>query len=270
MTIINKAPVMGEFIEIQGLRKTFHGRNGDFAVLKGIDLSVSRGDIFGIVGFSGAGKTTLLRCLNQLETPDAGSVTIGGSVITALKTRDLEHRRRKIGVIFQQFNLLDSRTVLGNAAYPLEIAGMKHEQVKKRVMAILEMVGLADKRDLFPGQLSGGQKQRVGIARALANEPDILLSDEATSSLDPLTALSILDLLIDINRKLKLTIILVTHQLEVVRYACNNMAVLQDGLIAESGSVKSVFLNPRSETARLFMKINRDLSNREWQEGGGI
>jgi D-methionine transport system ATP-binding protein len=261
---------MGEFIEIRGLCKTFRGRNGDFAVLKGIDLTVRKGDIYGIVGFSGAGKTTLLRCVNQLETPDAGSVTVGGAAITALHTRELEQRRRKIGVIFQQFNLLDSRTVLGNVAFPLEIAGVKRDRAQSRVMEILELVGLADKRDSFPGQLSGGQKQRVGIARALANEPDILLSDEATSSLDPLTALSILDLLIDINKKLNLTIVLVTHQLEVVRYACNNMAVLEDGLIAETGSVKSVFLNPKSKTAQLFMKINRDLSNREWQEGGGI
>ncbi|MDR0637825.1 MAG: ATP-binding cassette domain-containing protein [Spirochaetaceae bacterium] len=259
---------MDEFIRIRDLRKTFRGRSGDFSVLKGIDLSVCKGDIFGIVGFSGSGKTTLLRCLNQLEKPDRGSVSIGDVEITALRNRELEERRRKIGVIFQQFNLLDSRTVLGNVAYPLEIAGLKRGQVKTRVLEILELVGLADKRDFFPGQLSGGQKQRVGIARALANEPDILLSDEATSSLDPLTALSILDLLIDINRKLKLTIILVTHQLEVVRYACNNMAVLEDGLIAETGSVKSVFLNPKSETAKLFMKINRDLSSREWQEGG--
>jgi D-methionine transport system ATP-binding protein len=261
---------VSKFIEIRELRKTFHGRNGDFAVLKGIDLAIAQGDIFGIVGFSGAGKTTLLRCLNRLETPDSGSVTVGGVVITALKARELEQRRRRIGVIFQQFNLLDSRTVLGNVAFPLEIAGMKRNQVKTRVMEILELVGLADKRDSFPGQLSGGEKQRVGIARALANEPDILLSDEATSSLDPRTALSILDLLIAINKKLNLTIILVTHQLEVVRYACHNMAVLQDGLIAEAGSVKSVFLNPKSETAQLFMKINRDLSSREWQEGGGI
>ncbi|GAB6390749.1 MAG: methionine import ATP-binding protein MetN [Treponematales bacterium] len=261
---------MGEFIEIAGLRKTFHSRNRDFAVLKGIDLAIRKGDIFGIVGFSGAGKTTLLRCLNRLENPDAGSVTIGGVEITALETGELETRRRKIGVIFQQFNLLDSRTAAGNVAFPLEIARVPKERTQSRVREILELVGLADKGDFYPGQLSGGQKQRVGIARALANEPDILLSDEATSALDPLTSLSILDLLIDINRKLGLTIVLITHQLEVVRYACTNMAVLEDGRIAESGSVRSVFSNPKSETARLFLKINRDLSNKDWQEGGGI
>jgi D-methionine transport system ATP-binding protein len=258
------------FIQIEGLRKTFRGGERDFAVLKGIDLAIEKGDVFGIVGFSGAGKTTLLRCLNRLETPDSGTVSIGNVMITVLERRELNLRRQKIGVIFQQFNLLDSRTVFGNVAYPLEIAGLKRGQVKSRVMDILELVGLHDKAGCYPGQLSGGQKQRVGIARALTNEPDILLSDEATSALDPLTSLSILDLLIDINGKLGLTIVLVTHQLEVVRYACVNMAVLEDGRIAERGSVKSVFLNPKSETARLFMKINRDLSSREWHDGDGI
>jgi D-methionine transport system ATP-binding protein len=258
------------FIKIQSLKKTFHGRTGVFEVLKGIDLAVGKGDIFGIVGFSGAGKTTLLRCLNRLENPDEGIVSIGGIVLTDLNSRELNIRRQKMGVIFQQFNLLDSRTVFGNVAFPLEIAGLRSGQAKKRVMEILELVGLRDKSDFFPGQLSGGQKQRVGIARALANEPEILLSDEATSALDPLTSLSILDLLIDINKKLGLTIVLVTHQLEVVRYACNNMAVLEDGRIVETGSVKKVFLDPKSETARLFMKINRDISTREWQGGDGI
>ncbi|MHB9291064.1 D-methionine transport system ATP-binding protein [Hollandina sp. SP2] len=258
------------FIRIQGLRKTFRSREKKFAVLRGIDLVIEKGDVFGIVGFSGAGKTTLLRCLNRLETPDSGTISIGNVMITALERRELNLRRQKIGVIFQQFNLLDSRTVFGNVAYPLEIAGVKQGQVKSRVMAILELVGLSDKVDCYPGQLSGGQQQRVGIARALAVDPDILLSDEATSALDPLTSLSILDLLIDINRKLGLTIVLVTHQLEVVRYACANMAVLENGRIVEKGSVKSVFLNPKSETARLFMKINRDFSSREWQEGDGI
>jgi D-methionine transport system ATP-binding protein len=258
------------FIRIQGLKKTFRGRTGVFEVLKGIDLAIGKGDIFGIVGFSGAGKTTLLRCVNRLENPDEGIVSIGGVVITGLNSRELDIRRRKIGVIFQQFNLLDSRTVFGNVAFPLEIAGLRSGEAKKRVMEILELVGLRDKSDFYPGQLSGGQKQRVGIARALANEPEILLSDEATSALDPLTSLSILDLLIDINKKLGLTIVLVTHQLEVVRYACNTMAVLEDGRIVETGSVKRVFLNPKSETARLFMKINRDISAREWQGGDGI
>jgi D-methionine transport system ATP-binding protein len=257
-------------IDIRGLRKTFHSRGKDFEVLKGIDLSIQKGDIYGIVGFSGAGKTTLLRCINRLETPETGTISVGGQEITGLTRRALDNYRHKIGIIFQQFNLLDSRTVFGNVAFPLEVAGESKKAIAKRVAEILELVGLSGKSDFYPGQLSGGQKQRVGIARALANNPDILLSDEATSSLDPLTSLSILDLLRDINKKLGLTIVLITHELDVIRYACNHVAVLEDGLIAESGSVKSVFLNPVSETAKLFMKINRDFSNHDWQEGDGI
>jgi D-methionine transport system ATP-binding protein len=262
--------VSDPFIRVQGLHKTFRSRGRDFAVLKGIDLSIEKGDVFGIVGFSGAGKSTLIRCINRLETPEAGTISIGGKEVTGIAVKGLNAYRRKIGIIFQQFNLLDSRTVFGNVAFPLEVAGEKREAIKARVLEILELVGLSDKLDFYPGQLSGGQKQRVGIARALANHPDILLSDEATSALDPLTSLSILDLLIDINKKLGLTIVLITHELDVIRYACSHVAVLEDGLIAEAGGVKSVFLNPVSETAKLFMKINRDFSNREWQDGSGI
>jgi D-methionine transport system ATP-binding protein len=258
------------FIQIRRLYKSFQGRGRIFAVLKGIDLMVQRGDIFGIIGFSGAGKSTLIRCINRLETPDSGSITVDGQEVMDLRPEELGDYRRKIGVIFQHFNLLDSRTVAGNVAFPLEIAGGGRAAIARRVGEILELVGLGDKRDFYPGQLSGGQKQRVGIARALANNPAILLSDEAKSALDPLTSLSILDLLIDINRKLGLTILLITHELDVIRYACDRVAVLEDGVIAESGSVKRVFLNPVSETAKLFMKINRDFSSREWRDGGGI
>ncbi|GHV88866.1 hypothetical protein AGMMS50267_12260 [Spirochaetia bacterium] len=212
----------------------------------------------------------MIRCINRLETPETGRIVIDGQEITALTRKELDAYRRKIGIIFQQFNLLDSRTVFGNVAFPLEIAGEDRRKIAWRVQEILDLVGLSDKQDFYPGQLSGGQKQRVGIARALANNPVILLSDEATSALDPLTSLSILDLLIDINRKLGLTIVLITHELDVIHYACSRVAVLEDGVIAESGPVKSVFLNPVSETAKLFMKINRDFSNREWQEGAGI
>jgi D-methionine transport system ATP-binding protein len=262
-----------EFIRIEELRKTFKGRKSDFEVLKGVNLTVERGMIAGIVGFSGAGKTTLIRCMNRLETPDAGRIIIGGTDVTALSPSApaaLTAYRRRVGIIFQQFNLLDSRTVFGNVAFPLELAGWRNADTKARVAEILELVGLADKHDAYPGQLSGGQKQRVGIARALANRPDLLLSDEATSALDPLTSLSILDLLIDINRKLGLTIVLITHELDVVRYACARVAVLEDGVIAEEGSVRRVFQEPHSETARLFMKINRDLAARDWQDGSGI
>jgi D-methionine transport system ATP-binding protein len=262
-----------EFIRIEELRKTFKGRESAFEVLKGVNLTVERGMIAGIVGFSGAGKTTLIRCVNRLETPDAGRIIVGETDVTALSPSApaaLTAYRRRVGIIFQQFNLLDSRTVFGNVAFPLELAQWRKKDIKSRVAEILELVGLADKHDAYPGQLSGGQKQRVGIARALANRPDLLLSDEATSALDPLTSLSILDLLIDINRKLGLTIVLITHELDVVRYACARVAVLEDGVIAEEGSVRRVFQEPHSETARLFMKINRDLASRDWQDGSGI
>ncbi|MDR2807861.1 MAG: ATP-binding cassette domain-containing protein [Spirochaetaceae bacterium] len=258
------------FIRIEGLQKTFQSRGKNFAVLKGINLEIEKGDVFGIVGFSGAGKTTLIRCINRLETPDSGTITLGGREVTGLSLRELEKYRQKIGIIFQQFNLLDSRTVFGNVSFPLEVAGEKRDTIKKRVMEILDLVGLSGKWDFYPGQLSGGQKQRVGIARALANHPDILLSDEATSALDPLTSLSILDLLMDINKKLGLTIVLITHELDLIRYACSRVAVLEEGLIVEAGSVKSIFSNPKSETAKLFMKINRDFSNHDWQDGSGI
>jgi D-methionine transport system ATP-binding protein len=258
------------FIDIRQLYKTFRSRGKSFPVLKGITLGVPKGGVYGVVGFSGAGKSTLLRCINRLETPDSGTVSVGGREITALSRRELAGCRRKIGVIFQQFNLLDSRTVAGNVAFPLEVAGTDRAAVSARVAEMLELVGLSDKRGFYPGQLSGGQKQRVGIARALANRPDVLLSDEATSALDPLSSLSILDLLRDINEKLGLTVVLVTHELDVVRYACSQVAVLEDGRIAETGSADSVFQNPSSETARAFAKITRTFASHKWQHGEGI
>jgi len=259
------------FITIQNLSKTFHSHDGDVEVLKGVNLEIEKGDIFGIVGFSGAGKSTLLRCLNRMETPDSGTVRIGEHEITALDKKSLNHHRQKIGMIFQHFNLFDSRTVFQNIAYPLEIAGKKRSEIRSRVNEILELVELSDKAKCYPGQLSGGQKQRVGVARALANEPDVLLSDEATSALDPQTTLSVLELLKNINKRLGLTIVLITHELEVVKYVCNNVAVLEDGQIAEKGSVREIFLNPVSDTAKLFVKINRDFAADSWvKEGEGI
>ena len=260
----------GSFIRILDLKKTFHSRGRSFDVLKGVNLEIGRGDIFGVVGFSGAGKSTLIRCINRLEEPDAGEITIGEIEITGLSKRDLDKYRRKIGIIFQQFNLLDSRTVAQNVSFPLEIAGARNEAIAEKVKEILELVDLSDKADFYPGQLSGGQKQRVGIARALANNPDILLSDEATSALDPQTTLSVLDLLKSINEKLKLTIILITHELNVIRYICKNMAVLEDGKIVENGPVKSVFNSPKSDTAKLFLKIDAGFASFGWESGGGI
>lgn len=256
------------FISIKDIYKSFTSNGKKVEVLKGINIELQRGDIFGIIGFSGAGKSTLIRCLNRMENPDSGSIRIGEHTITDLSKRELNVRRQKIGMIFQHFNLFDSRTVYGNVSYPLEIAGYRKTEIKKRVTEILELVELSDKTNFYPGQLSGGQKQRVGIARALANNPDVLLSDEATSALDPQTTLSVLDLLKDINRKLGLTIILITHELDVIKYTCNSMAVLENGYIVESGSVRDIFSNPESDTGKLFIKINTDFANTQWVEGG--
>lgn len=262
---------MRSFISISNLHKTFQNGGEKIEVLKGIDLEIAKGDIFGIVGFSGAGKSTLIRCLNRMEEPDGGTVRIGKHEISAMNKKSLNLYRQKIGMIFQHFNLFDSRTVFSNVAFPLEIAGKKRGEIKKRVNEILELVELIDKANCYPGQLSGGQKQRVGIARALANDPDVLLSDEATSALDPQTTLSVLELLKNINRRLGLTIILITHELQVVKYVCNNVAVLEHGQIAEQGKVCDLFLNPSSETAKLFVSIDRDFAADPWmKEGEGI
>lgn len=224
-------------IRIRNLHKTFPldkrllgGYQGQLEVLKGVDLDIRRGEIFGVVGFSGAGKSTLVRCINRLEEPDAGTVHIDGVDITSLSKKDLNTERRKIGMIFQTFNLFESKTVYGNVAYALSLSGEKlpGEEKDRRVTEMLELVGLTEKRFAYPGELSGGQKQRVGIARALINHPQVLLSDEATSALDPQTTLSVLDLLKSISEKLGLTIILITHELEVIRYACDRMAILKE------------------------------------------
>ena len=244
-----------KFIEVKQLYKTFHTKKQDIEVLKGIDLSVGKGDIYGIVGFSGAGKSTLVRCINRLEEPDSGSVRIGDQEITSLGKAQLNEQRRKIGMIFQQFNLFDSMTVAQNIAYPLKMAGASAKEIGARVEEMLALVGLTEKRDAYPGELSGGQKQRVGIARALANQPDVLLSDEATSALDPQTTLSVLDLLKEINQKLGLTIILITHELEVIKYTCHRMAVMEDGKLLEQGLVKDIFQHPQCDTARNFIVV---------------
>lgn len=248
---------MGEeyFIEIKSLQKTFQTPKETIHVLKGVDLEVKKGEIYGIVGFSGAGKSTLVRCINRLEEPDSGTVRIGDKMITSLNKKELNLQRSKIGMIFQQFNLFDSMTVYENIAYPLNMSGWSKKAIKERISELLELVGLSDKKDAYPGQLSGGQKQRVGIARALANNPDVLLSDEATSALDPLTTLAVLDLLKEINQKLGLTIILITHELEVIKYTCQKMAVMENGELLEKGDVQEIFENPRCETAKKFISV---------------
>lgn len=255
-----------KFIEVKQLYKTFHTKKQDIEVLKGIDLSVEKGEIYGIVGFSGAGKSTLVRCINRLEEPDSGSVRIGDKEITALGKAQLNEQRRKIGMIFQQFNLFDSMTVAQNIAYPLKLTGTSSKEADARVEEMLALVGLTEKKNAYPGELSGGQKQRVGIARALANRPDVLLSDEATSALDPQTTLSVLDLLKEINKKLGLTIILITHELEVIKYTCHRMAVMEDGKILEKGPVRDIFQNPECATARNFIGVYNKFRSDYWQE----
>lgn len=258
-------------IEIKNLNKTYATGKTSIVALKDINLEIKKGDIFGVIGFSGAGKSTLIRCINRLEEPDSGEVIINGKKITSLHKKELRETRSKIGMIFQHFNLFDSRTVAENIAFPLEANGYPKDKIKKRVDSIIEMVGLTEKADVFPSQLSGGQKQRVGIARALANEPDVLLCDEATSALDPLTTFSILELLEELNKKLGLTILIITHELDVLRYICRNMAVIEEGRIVESGTVEKLFRNPESSTAKKFVRIlEKFKAMDEFQKGEGI
>jgi D-methionine transport system ATP-binding protein len=242
-------------ITIKDLHKTYITPHARITALQNINLQIAAGDIFGIIGFSGAGKSTLVRCLNRLEEPDAGQIIIDGKDITAMNKQQLRLARRKIGMIFQQFNLFDAKTVSQNVAFPLEVSGYPKNLINSRVEEILELVGLTDKARAYPLQLSGGQKQRVGIARALSNKPSVLLSDEATSALDPQTTYSILELLKDINTKLGVTIVLITHELDVLKHICNNMAVIENGQIVEGGPVEKFFLNPESDTARRFIDI---------------
>lgn len=234
-------------IEIQNINKIYP--NGYHAV-KNVSLEIITGDIFGIIGLSGAGKSSLIRLINRLEEPTNGKIIIDGVDITALSKDKLLERRKKIGMIFQHFNLLASRTVGENIAFSLEIANWKKSDIDRRVTELLELVELSDKRDYYPSQLSGGQKQRVAIARALANNPDVLLSDEATSALDPKTTKSILELIKNIQKKFNLTVIMITHQMEVIRDICNKVAVMTAGEIVESGSVHHIFANPQTEITK--------------------
>lgn len=250
-------------ISIKALSKSFTGPAGSVPVLRQISLEIARGEVFGIIGHSGAGKSTLVRCINRLETPDSGQVVVGGADITALSGAQLRATRQRIGMVFQHFNLLSSRTVRDNIAFPLEIAGATRTEIARRVDRLLNLVGLTDKGNAYPAELSGGQKQRVGIARALASEPDVLLCDEATSALDPVTTKSILGLLKDINRDLGLTIVLITHEMAVIREIADRVAVLDDGEVVEHGRVFDVFTNP---THRVTASFVRDLLNRDLPE----
>ncbi|WP_168915117.1 methionine ABC transporter ATP-binding protein [Microcella flavibacter] len=240
-------------ISFENVSKTYTVGKRDFAALSDVNLEIERGDVFGIVGYSGAGKSTLLRTINALERPSAGRVVVDGIEVSALRGRPLHRARQRVGMIFQQFNLLQSRTVYKNIAYPLQVAGVPKEQILDRVEELLHFVGLTDKALEYPARLSGGQKQRVGIARALANRPDVLLSDEATSALDPQTTGEVLDLLRRVNTEYGVTIALVTHEMEVVREIANKVAVMQLGRVVEQGSVYDVFADPQHETSRRFV-----------------
>lgn len=248
-------------IEINQLTKIYKTTNHEVLALDNVSLKVNKGEIFGIIGLSGAGKSTLIRCINMLEKPSQGSILVDGQDITCLGKRELREARQKIGMIFQQFNLLSSRTVFDNVLFPLEIAGMPYQEARKRVAELLDLVGLTDKSTVYPLQLSGGQKQRVGIARALANDPRLLLSDEATSALDPQTTRSILKLLKDINQQLNLTILLITHDMNVIKEVCDRVAVIDNSKIVEIGDVLSIFSNPGTPTSKSFINtiINKEI-----------
>lgn len=237
-------------IQICGLSKTFRGKSGMVTALQNVDLTIAPGEIFGIIGLSGAGKSTLVRCLNLLERPTAGSITIAGETLTDLSPAALRRARMRIGMIFQGFNLLSQRTALENVCFPLLLSGQSRKQARVRAEELLQLVGLSDRQQAYPSQLSGGQKQRVAIARALAQNPPVLLCDEPTSALDPATTQSILELLQQINRQLGVTVVLITHQMELVQRICHRVAILSQGQVVETGTVQQVFSQPQSEPAR--------------------
>ncbi len=237
-------------IELKNVSKHFETATGTVEAVDNVSLTIEKGDIFGIIGLSGAGKSTLVRCINLLERPTDGQVLFEGVDMCTLSPKELREKRRKVTMIFQGFNLLSQRTALKNVCYPMEISGVPKAKQLEKAKELLEIVGLSDRLDSYPAQLSGGQKQRVAIARALATDPDVLLCDEATSALDPNTTRAILALLKEINEKLGVTIIVITHEMKVVEQICNKVAVLDRGRVAEVGDVKEVFLSPKSEIAR--------------------
>ncbi|AGT31827.1 methionine ABC transporter ATP-binding protein [Geobacillus genomosp. 3] len=258
-------------IEIKNVTKIYSMKRKQVVAVDNVSLTIRDGEIFGIIGYSGAGKSTLLRCLNALERPTSGRVLIDGTDITALDSRELRQARQKIGMIFQHFSLVSSKTVFENVAFALKAAKKPKAEIEKRVNELLDMVGLADKRDAYPAQLSGGQKQRVGIARALANNPTVLLCDEATSALDPSTTKSILELLKKINRELGITIVLITHEMEVVKHICDRVAVMQNGNVIELGTVYDLFTNPKEELTKSFIHsvLHVDLPEHLWKKHTG-
>ena len=249
-------------IILDQVKKVFQTSSGQVTAVDSVNLEIKKGEIFGIIGYSGAGKSTLIRMLNLLERPTDGTVTIDAKDLTKVSAKELRLARQQIGMVFQHFNLLWSRTVYENIAFSLEIAGVKKNEIKPRVLELIQLVGLSGKENNYPSQLSGGQKQRVGIARALANNPKVLLCDEATSALDPQTTDEILDLLVTINRKYNLTIVLITHEMHVIQKICHHVAIMENGRIVEQGDVLTVFRTPSHSVTKRFVKqvVNEDES----------
>lgn len=240
-------------IELRHIVKRFESKAGTVTAVNDVSLHIEKGEVFGIIGFSGAGKSTLVRCINLLERPTSGEVLIDGTDITKLAAKDLRSVRQKIGMIFQHFNLMPSRTVYENIEMPLKLTSLSAEERREKIRSLLELVGLADKAEAYPSQLSGGQKQRVAIARALANDPKVLLCDEATSALDPKTTRSILKLLREVNSRLGITIVVITHQMDVVKFICDRAAVMEHGRVVEEGTILDIFANPKAPVTKGFI-----------------
>ena len=256
-TMENPSPFL---IELQDVRKVYPVQGGEVVALNDINLKIRRGEIYGIIGLSGAGKSTLIRCINRLDSPTEGRILIDGQNVLEMNKRQLRKMRRKVSMIFQQFNLLMQQTVEKNIRYPMEIAGVPRAKINARVKELLKIVGLEDKARVYPIQLSGGQRQRVAIARALASDPEVLLCDEATSALDPMTTQSILKLLQDINKELGITIVVITHEMQVIKDICDRVAVMKDGCVVETGTVFDIFANPKEQITREFVENTSNMS----------
>ncbi len=250
-------------IELLHVTKSFDEGQNQVHAVKDVTLTINEGEVFGIIGFSGAGKSTLVRCINLLERPTTGTVTVAGQTLTSLSSRELRQARKKIGMIFQHFNLMASRTVFGNVAYPLKGSGLTKQEISDKVHKLLELVDISDKENAYPSQLSGGQKQRVAIARALANDPSVLLCDEATSALDPQTTKAILLLLKQLNVKLGITVVVITHEMNVVKEICERVAVMEQGQVVEQGDVFTIFSTPEQKVTRDFIRTTSNIQKVE-------
>lgn len=258
-------------IKLKDINKTFHTKETDVKALQNINLEINKGDIFGVIGYSGAGKSTLIRIINLLEKPDSGQVIVDGISLTEIPTKQLREVRSNIGMIFQSFNLMNSIDVYDNIAAPLKNKKLSKNDIELKVTSLLELVGLEDKKHAYPTQLSGGQKQRVAIARALSSDPEILLCDEATSALDPNTTKSILELLKQIHEKLGITIVIITHQMEVIKNICNRVAIMEQGQVVEQGDIVDIFTNPQSQIGKSFVShsLGSDSAQRNFDDFDG-